>query len=163
MAWIDLDTAAGGYWDVVRLASCSSILPARIAVFAPALSTMRWVDNELAENRADLLACSSFPRLLACIQDARVAIVDVDAMDFNDVGQLGQVRQGGWRGSLIALGRFDMDLRRSLRIRVFLPRPFGSEHLRKAVGDLFTDRRRKPSPLIARAALDRSEFTDPRP
>lgn len=58
---------------------------ALIAVFAPALSTMRWVDNELAENRAQLLACSSFGQLLACIEGARVAIVDVDAMDFDDV------------------------------------------------------------------------------
>ncbi len=46
------------------------------------------------------------------------------------------IRERGWDGTVIALGRPEIEVRTALRIQTVIPRPFGSEALRKAVGEL---------------------------
>lgn len=136
---------------------------ARIVVYAPDEATMRWVKNELIDESATLETTDSLDQLLQSLADTVVAIVDFDWLDFDGTRRLRLARDEGWRGSLIALGRVDFDERRPLRIRASLQRPFGSERLRKAAGDLLAaEKRKRRATLMKRAASWRSEFSHAR-
>jgi hypothetical protein len=121
---------------------------------------MRWVKHELTDECATLETTESIARLRDSLADSAVAIVDFDSLTFEGSRVLLKARVDGWRGFLVALGDVDYDERRSLGVRASVPRPFGSERLRKAVGDLLVRKKRNRLPtLMRRAAVCRSEFT----
>jgi hypothetical protein len=80
-----------------------------------------------------------------------IAIADFDAMSEEELLHIESLHERGWDGTVIALGRPEVEARTALRIQTAIPRPFGSEALRKAVSELATSR---PSMQDLRAALD---------
>lgn len=113
----------------------------RAIVFAPDETVTRWIAQEVSGQRLHVQRAPSVKLLVAELIDShpprpQIAIVDFDALTPADVLHLHSIREQGWFGTLIALGSVSQDLRTSLNIGCVLPRPLGSEVLRKAITDV---------------------------
>jgi len=116
-----------------------------VIVFAPDEVVARWISEELAGQPLSIQRAPYVKLLVAELVDLhpprpQIAIVDFDALTAAEVFHLHAIREHGWFGTLIALGRASEELQASLNIERVLRRPFGTAALRKAVRDVGLDR-----------------------
>jgi CheY-like chemotaxis protein len=112
-----------------------------VLVFEPNGSKRRWVDEELEGTHLHVEVANAAADVVARLKalDAPgIAIVDFDALGAVHLEQLKAIRDAGWSGVFVSLGTIPWQLRQSLRVRFVFAAPYGSERLRKALGDLTT-------------------------
>lgn len=110
-------------------------------VFASAVDVRKRISEELAGQSFTIEHAPSVALLVAELVDAnpprpQIAIVDFDPLTPADVLHLHSIREQGWFGTLIAIGKVSDELRVSLNIERVIARPLASDVLRKAVMDV---------------------------
>lgn len=123
-----------------------------ILVFATDPAVIRWVEEEIDDNRTKFYVMRKLPELIwALTQDVpprpQILVLDVDALNPAELLELYAARER-WYGSIIALGGVDDDVKTSLNIEYVIGRPLGSESLRKAIGQVGLDRPTTKIPKI---------------
>jgi hypothetical protein len=119
--------------------------PNRLLILASDAALVAWIEEELAGlGLAIQLARSPREAVAALTEDPpprpQIMAADFDTIDAAGVLQLHAIRDGGWFGSLIAIGDVADELMTSLNIERVLARPLVSGMLRKAVNQIGLDR-----------------------
>ncbi|HUJ57721.1 MAG TPA: hypothetical protein VLX92_04500 [Kofleriaceae bacterium] len=117
----------------------------RVIVFAPDPELAAWVDGELEGARLAIQLARSVAHVVAALVDdppprPQILIADLDAMSPAEVLHLHQIRERGWFGIVIAIGKVGDDLKKSLQIARVLRRPLATTNLRDAVNEVGLDR-----------------------
>jgi hypothetical protein len=100
--------------------------------------TLPWVEGELYSEHISLQIARSVPHAVsALVEDppprATILVCDFDNLDAAATMQLHEIRERGWFGAVIGLGRIAEALRISLAIGTVLTPPFRTHALRNAV------------------------------
>ena len=115
------------------------------AAKAPALALVpderlaMWLTHELASSDVVLQLVASVNKAVEALigEDLEsrplMLIVDFDALDAGELLHLHSIRERGWFGALIAIGKVPSDLQASLNIYRTLTRPLSGDALRKTV------------------------------
>jgi hypothetical protein len=124
-----------------------------VVAFAPRSGTLRWIDEELAGEAYKIIGVTTLADLVARLRERanQIAVVDFAEMTETDLLALVALRNGGWRGELIGLGRIESEMRTALRPLDVFMRPFGSERLRKTLSEMSVDKSTQLMPAIAPA------------
>lgn len=101
-------------------------------------ATLGWIEEEFTGERITWQVARSVSHLVsALVEDppprATILVCDFDALDAAATMQLHQIRERGWFGALIGLGRVPDPLRTSLAIGMVLAPPYRKNMLRNAV------------------------------
>lgn len=104
-----------------------------------------WIEAELAGLGLSIQVARTVREAVAALTEdppprPQIMAADFDTLTAADVLQLHSIRESGWFGSLIALGKVSGALKTSLNIDRVLTRPLGREVLRKAVNQVGLDR-----------------------
>ncbi|MEO6777745.1 MAG: hypothetical protein ABI467_32795 [Kofleriaceae bacterium] len=126
-----------GHPNVRSRAPRSADLTVRVLALAGE-ATLPWIEEELTDASITLqIARSVAQAISALVEDppplATILVCDFDALDPVDTMQLHQIRERGWFGALIGLGRVPDPLRISLAIGVVLSPPYRANTLRNAI------------------------------
>lgn len=96
------------------------LLEPRALLFSRVPERMRWMENELARSGTLSTTARSVAQVVDLLlgDGARMtlAIIDLDALDAGELFHLHRIREYGWGGTLVTLGKVPMSLRSSLGI-----------------------------------------------
>lgn len=110
-------------------------------VYAPAADRLKWIEEEVAEEKLKLQVVRSVDQVVTALvidppPRAMILIADFDAVSGAELLHLHSIREQGWFGTIIALGNVPLATRKSLNIdRVIMP-PFAKHSLRNAVANV---------------------------
>ena len=126
-----------GHPNVRSRAPGSADLTVRVLALAGD-ATQAWIEEELTHESITLqIARSVSHAISALVEDppprATILVCDFDALGAVETMQLHQIRERGWFGALIGLGRVPDALRTSLAIGAVLPPPYRAGTLRNAI------------------------------
>ena len=101
-------------------------------------ATLAWIEEELTHAKITLQIARSVSHVIsALIEDppprATILVCDFVAVDPAETMQLHQIRERGWFGAIIGLGRVPDPLRVSLSIGVVIAPPYRAHILRNAI------------------------------
>jgi len=101
-------------------------------------ATLPWIEDELTHETITLQIARSVSHVVsALVEDppprATILVCDFDALGAADTMQLHQIRERGWFGTVIGLGRVPDPLRVSLSIAFVIPPPYRAQVLRSAI------------------------------
>lgn len=124
----------------------------RVVVYAPVSSRAAWIEKELTGDDFVMQVCRSVRDVIAALVDdpvprPQVLVVDFDALDAGEVLELHSARDRGWCGTIFAVGRVPMTLRRSLHIEQVLG-VLVDNALRLAVADVGFDAATRRVPVL---------------
>jgi hypothetical protein len=110
-------------------------------IYAPKDQVAKWVEGELDRDGAVLQTARDLPQLMHALgEDAsprpNLLVVDLDAITPGELLELHSVREKGWFGTIIGLGRAPEALRMSLGIDRSLVPPFSRDQLKDTIGEL---------------------------
>ena len=110
----------------------------RAIVYAPAPERQRWVEQELIRKSTIIQVGRSVSHLVAALVEdpaprPQVLVIDLDALDAGELFHLHQIRERGWCGTIVALGRVPHALRASLGIDTVIAPPFVEDALGEAI------------------------------
>lgn len=128
----------------VRRAGSSDTKTNRVLVYAPDASVKKWIESELAKATVEVRYVTKVADIVSGLVDTepprpQILIADFDAMNAGDVLHLHGIRERGWFGSVIGLGKIDRSLKASLNIERILTRPFANGVLGNAVARVGLD------------------------
>jgi hypothetical protein len=115
--------------------SAGLVVEFRALVYSRFAERVRWIENELARaGTASTIARSVgqvVETLIGDIEHARphMLIIDLDTLSAGELFHLHRVRELGWSGTLIALGKIPPSLRASLGVDRTIPPPFVEDAL----------------------------------
>ncbi len=101
-------------------------------------ATLAWIEEEFIGEAITLQVARSVGHAIsALVEDppprATILVVDFDSLDAAETMQLHEIRERGWFGAVIGLGRVPDPLRISLAISHVLAPPFRRHALRNAI------------------------------
>jgi hypothetical protein len=111
------------------------------------------VEQELVSLEVTLQIARTVRQVIAALIDdppprAQILLADFDALTATDIVQLHQVREQGWFGAIVAVGRVPPEFGTSLKLHRIVPRPVAADALRRAVSSAgLNDRTRRISTL----------------
>ena len=112
----------------------------RAMVYAPASAVAEWIERELASRRVTYQLGRTIEQIIAGLTEdppprAQLLIADFDAMAPVDVLRIHSIREQGWFGVVIGLGRVPVSLLASLGIDRVIQAPYRAGALAEAVGE----------------------------
>lgn len=110
----------------------------RTIVYSVAPERQRWIESELVRARAIVQIARSVAHVIRALCEdpaplPTVLVVDIDSLVPVDLLQLHEIRERGWCGTIVALGRVAPALRASLKIDKVLTPPFVEDALLDAL------------------------------
>jgi hypothetical protein len=95
---------------------------------------IRWIENELARGKSAVQTARNVAGVVdALVEDPaprpQILVIDVDALSPGELLHLHAVREQGWTGKIVALGRVPAALRTSLKIARVIPPPYVEDAL----------------------------------
>jgi hypothetical protein len=110
-------------------------------IYAPKDQVAKWAEAELDRDGAVLQTARDLPQLMhALVEDPsprpNVLVVDLDAITPGELLELHSVRERGWFGTIIGLGKVPEALKSSLGIDRAIRPPFSRDQLRDTIGEL---------------------------
>ena len=110
-------------------------------IYAPKAQVGKWVEAELDRDGAVVQTARNLPQLMqSLVEDPtprpNVLVVDLDAISPGELLELHSLRERGWFGTIIGLGKVPEALRSSLGVDRTLAPPFVRDQLRDAVVEL---------------------------
>jgi hypothetical protein len=97
------------------------LLEPRALLFSRVPERTRWMENELARSGTLSTTARSVAQVVELLVGGNapamtLAIIDLDALDGGELFHLHRIREYGWGGTLVTLGKVPMSLRSSLGI-----------------------------------------------
>jgi hypothetical protein len=136
-------------------AKIAVVSDARAIVYSRVPERTRWMENELARSGTPTLAARGIAQLVQILISTdgpkpQLLVIDLDALTAGELFHLHRIREQGWGGTLIALGKIPMSLRASLGIDRSLPPPYVEDALCEEVAQHVQDSTAttKPIPLL---------------
>jgi hypothetical protein len=113
----------------------------RAIAYSPTPHRIKWIENELDRDGTMLQVSRNITGIVAALLDdppphPQILVLDLDGMSAGELMYLHVVREQGWFGSIIALGKVPDLLRISLSIDQVLTPPFVRDSLRDAIAAL---------------------------
>jgi hypothetical protein len=113
----------------------------RTIVYAPSLARLAWIESELAHAPTFIMVGRTVEHVVAALTfdpppRPQVLVADFDAITPGELMYLHGIREQGWFGAIIALGRVPLALRTSLAIDRALEAPLLAGSLAGVIGDL---------------------------
>jgi len=110
-------------------------------IYTPQAQVAKWVESELDRDGAVVQTAHSLPALMQSLVDdptprPNVLVVDLDAMAPGELLELHSLRERGWFGTIIGLGKVPSELRTSLGIDRSIAPPFVRDRLRDTITEL---------------------------
>jgi hypothetical protein len=126
-----------GHPNVRSRAPGSADLTVRVLALAGD-ATLAWIEEELTHETITLQIARSVSHVIsALVEDppprATILVCDFDALGAADTMQLHQIRERGWFGTIIGLGRVPDPLRVSLAVGTVIAPPYRAGILRSAI------------------------------
>jgi hypothetical protein len=125
---------------------------AGVVVYVPNQRRARWVERELAGEDLIVVPCRAIGEVLSTLLDLpaprpQILIVDFDALHPAEVFELHLIRERGWFGTIITLGKPAAALRASLGVeRVF--ELLDDHALRTAISEMGFDAETRRIPVL---------------
>jgi hypothetical protein len=116
----------------------SSLHRLATVAYTPAPRRQHWIDRELAGRPLTFAGSvyEVFALLTATDPSPPLLVIDIENIAINDMSLLLAVREAGWRGTIITLGRAHQAMRKSLQIAHSLAFPLPEDSLRDTVAQV---------------------------
>lgn len=107
----------------------------RALLFSRIPERTRWMENEVARSGTQATTARSVAQVVdALVGDVTgprptLAVIDLDALNAGELFHLHRIREQGWGGTLVALGKVPLSLRSSLGIDRTVPPPYTEDIL----------------------------------
>src|SRR5262249_23689962 len=113
----------------------------RAIAYSPTSHRIKWIEGELGRDGTVLQVSRNIPGIVSALIDdpaphPQVLVLDLDGMTPGELMHLHVIREQGWFGSIIALGKVPDLLKISLAIETVLTPPFVRDSLRDAIAGL---------------------------
>ena len=124
----------------------------RAIVFAPVAKRSEWIERELVREEIMIQTARSIVEVIAAVVDdppprPQILVVDFDSISAAEVLELHSIRERGWFGTIFALGKVPVELRKSLRIEQVLG-SLVDNSLRVAVSEVGFDAQTRRLPIF---------------
>jgi len=102
----------------------------RIVIYSRVVERTRWMENELVRSAADVTIACNVADVIDLLIGGRdrprpqMLVIDLDALSGGELFHIHRIREHGWGGTLLALGKVPLSLRSSLGIDRTLPPPY---------------------------------------
>jgi hypothetical protein len=128
----------------------------RAVVYAPDETRYDWVHRELAHEEIVIQVGRGVSHIIAALVDdpaprPQILVIDFDAIGPGEIMELHTVRERGWTGTIFALGKVPIGIRKSLRIEQVLA-TLVDNALRLAVAEIGFDKQTRRLPVMAPTA-----------
>lgn len=125
----------------------------RAVVFSLVPERVRWMETELSRGNTASMTGRDVAHVVDLLVGAiagvrpRLAIVDLDALSAGELFQLHQIRELGWTGALIALGKVPASLKSSLGIDRTIAPPYVEDVLFEQLAQHLHDSQASTMPI----------------
>lgn len=125
----------------------------RALLFSRLPERTRWMENEVARSGTPAIAARSVAQVVdVLVGDApgprpTLAIIDLDALNAGELFHLHRIREHGWGGTLVVLGKVPLSLRSSLGIDRTVPPPYVEDVLCEEVAQHVLDSQASTMPI----------------
>lgn len=124
----------------------------RVIAYSTSPDRMAWIEKELTSTFLTI-GRSISAVIGALIEDPAprpaVLVIDLDLLSAGEILELHAIREGGWTGAIIGIGKVPPSLRHSLNIEKLLRFPLVDDALRDAVADIRFDAKTTRLPVFA--------------
>ena len=124
----------------------------RVIAYSSSPDRMNWIEKELSSTFLTI-ARSISAVIGALIEDPAprpaVLVIDLDPLSAGEILELHAIREGGWTGAIIGLGKVPPSLRHSLNIETTLRFPLVDDALHDAVAEIRFDAKTTRLPVFA--------------
>jgi hypothetical protein len=122
-------------------------------VYAPEADRADWIERELRHEDIMIQIGRGITDVIASLVDdpaprPQILVIDFDAMHPGEVLELHSIRERGWTGTIFAIGKVPVGIRKSLRIEQVLGVLVDSS-LRIAVTDVGFDAKTRRLPIFS--------------
>jgi hypothetical protein len=126
----------------------------RAVVYAPGESRAKWIEHELEHEEILIQVGRGIREVIASLVDdppprPQILVIDFDAIPAGELLELHSVRERGWTGTIFAIGKVPVSIRKSLRIEQVLSTRVESA-LRVAVTEVGFDTQTRRLPIFSR-------------
>lgn len=122
----------------------------RALLFSRIQERTRWMENEVARSGARVTTARSVAQvvdLLTGDEAPTLAVIDLDALTAGELFHLHRIREQGWGGTLVGLGKVPLSLRSSLGIDRTVPPPYTEDVLREEIHQHVQDSQAPTMPI----------------
>lgn len=110
-------------------------------IYTPQAQVAKWVEAELDRDGAVVQTARNLPALMQALVDdptprPNVLVVDLDAIAPGELLELHSLRERGWFGTIIGLGKVPGELKTSLGVDRTIAPPFTQDRLRDTIIEL---------------------------
>ena len=125
----------------------------RAVVYAPAADRAAWIEQELAREDISIQMGRGIADIISAVIDEpaprpQILVIDFDALHPAEILELHTIRDQGWCGTIFALGKVPVGIRKSLRIEQVLDTQ-RENALRAAVGEVGFDAKTRRLPIFS--------------
>lgn len=124
----------------------------RAVVYAPDEERYEWVRRELAHDDIMIQVGRGISHIISALVDdppprPQILVVDFDAIGPGEIMELHAIRERGWTGTIFALGKVPVGIRKSLRIEQVLA-TLVDNSLRLAVAEIGFENQTRRLPVL---------------
>ena len=133
------------------LSSLSSVVEARALLFSRLPERTRWMEHEVGRTGIAATTARSVGQVVEVLLGdgprPTLAIIDLDALNAGELFHLHRIREQGWGGTLVALGKVPLSLRSSLGIDRTVPPPYAEDVLCEEIHQHVLDSQASTMPI----------------
>ena len=124
----------------------------RAVVYAPTAPRAAWIESELAHEDILIQTGRGITEVIAALVDdppprPQILVIDFDAIGPGEILELHTIRDQGWCGTIFAIGKVPVGIRKSLRIEQVLGKLVDNS-LRGAVAEVGFDAQTRRLPIF---------------
>lgn len=125
----------------------------RALLFSRISERTRWMENEVARSGTLSITARSVAQVVDLLVGDEpgprptLAVIDLDALTAGELFHMHRIRELGWGGTLVALGKVPLSLRSSLGIHRTIPPPYAEDILCEEIHQHVLDSQASTMPI----------------
>ncbi len=122
----------------------------RALLFSRISERTRWMENEVARSGTQATTARSVTQVVELLTGEAaptLAVIDLDALTAGELFHLHRIRELGWGGTLVALGKVPLSLRSSLGINRTVAPPYTEDILCEEIHQHVLDSQASTMPI----------------